>query len=144
MKYTVEIEIDLPKARVIELFDDAEKMTQWQPDLIDFEHLSGDLGQPGAKSKLVYRMGKRVVEMVETITENNLPDELKATYKTKGVFNKIANRFEEIDENKTLWISENVFKFSGFVKLIGPFIKSSFPKQTLQFMNQFKTYAEHS
>ena len=80
MKYTVETEINLPIARVVELFDDPENLKHWQPGLLSFEPISGTPGQPGAKSKLKYKMGKRDIEMVETISVRNFPDEFSGTY----------------------------------------------------------------
>ena len=53
MKYTREVVIDLPRDRVIELFDDADNLPKWQEGLQRFEHVSGEPGQPGAKSRLV-------------------------------------------------------------------------------------------
>ncbi len=144
MKYTVDITIDLPRTKVIALFDNPDNMRKWQPDLISFEPISGNPGQPGAKSKLHYKMGKREIVMIETITQNQLPEEISGTYETKGVFNTISNRFEETNGNQTKWISENEFQFSGFMKLMGLFMKGAFPKQTLKFMNQFKAFAEGS
>ena len=44
MKYTCEITIDLPRERVVEIFDDSEKLPKWMPGLKRFEHLSGDPG----------------------------------------------------------------------------------------------------
>ncbi|WP_420581143.1 SRPBCC family protein [Reichenbachiella sp.] len=143
MKYTVDIIIDLPRPKVISLFDNPDNMHKWQPDLVSFDHLSGDPGQPGAKSKLHYKMGKREMEMIETVTKNDLPNEMCGTYETKGVFNIISNRFEEVSEKQTRWVSENEFQFSGYMKLLGIFMKGAFPKQTLKFMNQFKTFAEN-
>jgi hypothetical protein len=142
MNYTVDITINLPREDVIALFDNTDNMTKWQPDLISFEHMSGEAGKKGAKSRLNYKMGKRNIEMVETITKNDLPNELSGTYAAKGVFNIISNRFETLDSNQTKWISENEFQFSGFMKIIGLFMKGSFPKQTLKVMNQFKKFAE--
>ncbi len=49
--YTVEIEIALPRDRVIELFDNAENLLKWQKGLQSFEHISGEPGQPGTTSK---------------------------------------------------------------------------------------------
>lgn len=144
MKYTVDIIIDLPRPKVVQLFDNSENMHKWQPDLVSFDHISGEPGQSGAKSKLHYKMGKREIEMIETITENDLPSSMSSTYETKGVFNIISNRFEEISEKQTRWVSENEFQFSGFMKLMGIFMKSAFPKQTLKFMQQFKTFAEET
>jgi len=80
MNYSTTIDIDLPIDRVIELFDNPDNMKKWQPQLESFEHVSGESGKPGAKSKLKYKMGKREVEMIETITVNNLPDEFSGTY----------------------------------------------------------------
>ena len=72
--YTVEIEIDLPRGRVIELFDNPDNLVKWQTGLQSFEPVSGEPGQPGAVSKLVYRNGKRKFELFETVIERTLPD----------------------------------------------------------------------
>jgi len=144
MNYTVAVEIDLPRARVLELFDNPDNMTKWQPDLVSFEHISGEPGQTGAKSRLSYKMGRRDIEMIETITKRNFPDEFNGTYQTKGIFNIITNRFEIMEENKTKWTAENEFQFSGFMKLMGFFMKGGFPKHTLKMMNQFKEFAEQA
>jgi hypothetical protein len=45
------------------------------------------------QTKLEFQMGKRKLEMIETIISHNLPDELSGTYEAKGVFNKINNQF---------------------------------------------------
>ena len=73
MKYTCEIDLALPIKKVIELFDNPENMSKWQPGLVSFEHLSGEPGQPGAKSKLLYDMNGRKIEMIGTIDVRNLP-----------------------------------------------------------------------
>ncbi len=141
MKYVCEVSLDLPRDRVVELFDSVENLYKWQPSLQSFDHLSGDPGHPGAKSKLVYLEGKRRIEMIETITRRNLPDEFSGTYEAKGVKNIMINRF--VDESgKTRWITEQEFQFSGLMKLIAPFMRGAFPKQTQKFLNQFKDFAE--
>ena len=45
MKYTREIVIELPRDRVIELFDDADNLSKWQEGLQSFEHVSGEPGR---------------------------------------------------------------------------------------------------
>lgn len=142
MKYTVDVAIDLPRARVIELFDDPDNMPMWQPDLVSFEHESGEPGQPGAKSKLRYKMGKREIEMIETITSRNFPDEFSGTYEAQGVWNSVANRFSEEGPEKTRWTMESEFKCSGFMRIIAFLFPGSFKKQSLKMMNQFKDFAE--
>jgi uncharacterized protein YndB with AHSA1/START domain len=142
MKYEHEITIDLPRERVIELFDNPDNMRHWQPGLVSFEHLSGEPGTPGAKSLLKYDMGKRKIEMVETVTKRNLPQEFSGTYETKGVWNQVENFFEEVDQNTTRWRSVNEFRCSGFMKLMTWLMPGAFKKQSLTFMNDFKKFAE--
>lgn len=141
MKYECEITIDLPREKVIELFDSTENLYKWQPTLQNFEHVSGTPGQPGAKSRLVYLERGRNMEMIETITSRNLPDEFSGTYETKGVKNWLTNHFYA-ENGKTRWVMETEFKFSGFMKLMAIFMRGAFPKQTLSSMNSFKEFAE--
>lgn len=144
MKYTLDIEIDLPRAKVVELFDNPDNLKKWQLDLVSFEHLSGDPGQVGAKSKLLHKMGKREVEMIETVTSRNLPDEFSGTYEAKGVWNLVENRFVEVDENKTKWILDTEFKCSGFMRIMALLMPGMFKKQSFKFMQQFKEFAERA
>jgi len=144
MEYTNEIEIDLPTEKVVELFDNPNNISKWQPELVSFEPISGEPGKEGAKSKLKYKMGKREVEMIETITKNSLPDEFNGTYQAKGVFNEISNQFISLNNNKTKWVSHNIFELSGFMKIIGFLMPGSFSKQSCKYMEQFKEFAENS
>ncbi|MGV6827679.1 MAG: SRPBCC family protein [bacterium] len=142
MKYILEIDIALPRDRVIELFDDADNLDKWQPGLIGYKHLSGTPGEVGAKAVLLYQMGARKVRMEETITHRNLPDEFFGTYEAKGVFNEMKNFFSEIDADNTRWRAETEFRFGGFMKFIAPMMKKSFRKQSYRYMEMFKEFAE--
>ena len=142
MKYTVDVNINLPRERVIELFDSVDNMYKWQPELVSFEHISGEAGQEGAKSKMLYKMGKREVEMIETITSRNLPDEFSGTYDAKGVHNIIENRFIVVNPETTQWVVTSEFQFKGMMKLMGTLMPRAFRKQTCKFMDRFKAFAE--
>ena len=97
----------------------------------------------GAKSKLKFKMGSREIEMIETITVRNLPDEFSGTYETKGVFNIVRNYFEPLPGNKTNYISEQEFQFTGFMKLIGLIMPHAFKKQSMKHLADFKNFAEN-
>ena len=142
MKYTCEIDIDLPREKVIELFDNADNLSKWQPELISFEHLSGEPGQPGAKSRLKYQMGKRQIEMIETIHVRNLPDEFTGSYEAKGVYNVVKNFFTEKGTDATHWVTEQEFRFKGFMKLMAFFMPGAFKKQSMLYLKRFKDFAE--
>ena len=87
-------------------------------------------------------MNGRKVEMVETITKRNLPDEFSGTYEAKGVFNIQENFFKEDEPGKTKWITNSEFQFSGFMKLMGLFMPGAFKKETMKHMQSFKEFAE--
>ncbi len=144
MKYSVSIDINLPRHQVVSLFDNPDNLKYWQPELVSFEHLSGELGKEGATSNLVYKMGDKHVEMIETIVQSALPDIFSATYETKGVWNLVENHFIEmpLDPMKTQWRSDNEFKCSGFLKVMAFLMPSMFKKQSMVYMEQFKAFAE--
>ena len=143
MKYTREVLIDLPRDRVIELFDDADNLPKWQEGLQSFEHVSGEPGQPGAKSRLVFDHRGRRFEMIETITERNLPDEFSGIYETEGVWNLMTNRFEEEGPDRTRWIAESEFRPQGLkMKLMAILLRPMFTATTKKTLHDFKAFAE--
>ena len=142
MQYTVEIDLDLPRDRVIELFDDADNAVKWMRGLQSFEHLEGEPGQPGAKSRMVFLMGKRRMEIIETITVRDLPERFEGVYDAKGCHNPCKNRFTEVGPQKTRWAAEHEFQFSGFMKVIGFLMPGAFKKQSRKYMQDFKAFAE--
>lgn len=144
MKYSVDIEINAPIDRVIELFDNPDNMDKWMEGLVSFEHLSGTAGQPGAKSRLKFKMGNRKIEMIETITSRNLPDEFSGTYEAKGVYNFVSCRFISLPNDRTKYITEQEFQFKGFMKVIAFIMPSAFKKQSMKYLVDFKNFVEQS
>jgi hypothetical protein len=143
MKYTNEIEINLSREKVIALFDDPENLPKWMPNLVVFEHLSGEPGQVGAKSKFVVSHGKSECELIETITVRDLPDFFEGTYETNGMWNEVKNEFIEVGEDKTQWVAHSEFKSDKLMmKLMMFLMPGAFKKESLKFMNSFKTFAE--
>lgn len=143
MKYTIEIEINKPINTVVELFDNADNMTKWMEGLQSFEPLSGTPGQPGAKSRLRFKIGKREFEMIETVSVRNLPDEFSGTYEANGMINIVKNRFVKLSDNKTRYITEHEFRVKGLMNLIAFLLPGTFKKQSLKYVNAFKVFVEN-
>ena len=142
MRYKEEITLNLPRERVIELFDSFENLKKWQEGLVEVEHLSGEPGKPGAQTRLLYDMGKRKLEMIETITTRNMPDEFSGTYDAKGVHNIVRNTFYPKGET-TRWLLDCEFQFRGFMRIMAFFMgQGRFRKQTRKGMESFKHFAE--
>jgi hypothetical protein len=142
MKYTTEVTIRLSRDKVIELFDSTENLRKWQPGLLSFEHLSGDAGQEGSQSKMVYEGRKGELVMTETISKRNFPDEFHAIYESRGVYNEMYNYFSEPEPGISLWRTVSIFKFRGLMALMAPFMKQAFTNNTILSMERFKTFAE--
>ena len=144
MHYITETLINLPRNRVIELFDNPDNLYKWQEGLQSFEHISGTPGEPGAKSRLKYKMGKREFEMIEHLDEKDFPRYFAGRYEMPQMLNTIKNTFEEVGESQTKWIVDSHFELSGFImKTMAFFMPGSFKKQTRKMCDNFKRFAEN-
>lgn len=142
MKYDLEIILELSRDDVIRLYNNEENLYKWQPGLQSIKHLSGTAGEEGAKTELVFLMGKRKIVMTETIVGMKLPASYSATYEAKGVWNKIDNYFIDKGDGKTLWKTHNEFKSKGMMRLWTLFMPGAFKKQSYKYMEFFKGFAE--
>ena len=143
MHYTNETTIHAPLDKVVALFDNPDNLEKWQPGFQGMEHISGTPGEPGAQSRLVYQMGKRRIEMIETLLENNLPESFKAAYDAKGVHNIVQVQFVPIDSTTTRYLSENTFEMKNLsMKIFGWLMPGAFKKQSQQYLDLFKAFAE--
>ena len=144
MKYTTEVIIKKPLSEVIEKLDNPENMKFWQRGLQGYKILEGEVGSEGAQMELQYKMGKREMNLKETIIKNNFPQEFHAHYDAKGVHNIQYNYFEKIDPTTTKWRSESEFQFKGFgMKLMGFLMPGAFKKQSQKYLNDFKNFVEN-
>jgi len=144
MKYTTTVTINAPRNQVIKKMDNIENLKHWQKGLVSAEHITGNPGEVGAKMKLSYNFGKRKMELIETITKNDFPDEFHATYDAKGMHNIQENIFEETTDGNTKWISHSEFIASSLgLRAMMFLMPGAFKKQSKQYMNDFKNFVEH-
>lgn len=144
MKFKCQVDIDLPREKVIELFDSVENMKHWQDGFISFEHLSGTQGEVGSKARIMYNMNGREMELIETVTVKNFPDEFSGTYVHKHMTNSMVNKFTWLGTNKTRWTAEIEYtQLNGFmIKMMAFLMPGMFKKQTQKWLEQFKAFAE--
>ena len=152
MKYTVAIEVDLPRERVIQLLADPVHLPRWLRGLVVHEPLSGAHGQVGTRSRVVLRSGQQEMEGTETITRREpadlrgIPRDAVVRFEREiiagGMWNAARERLTEAAPETTLWESENEYRFSGVMRLLAPLMSGAFRKQSLQHMQDFKAFAE--
>lgn len=143
MRFSHEVVINRSREDVWRVFDNPENMPKWQPTLKSFEHRSGERGQPGAVSFLIYEEKGRTIELTETITTRAYPNEFSGSYAGSHATNNITNRFIPFGEGATKWEMDCEFDFhSFFLKLFSPLMKGMFVKRVVKDMEQFKKLAE--
>jgi hypothetical protein len=142
MKYNTQITIDLPRERVIELFENASLLPDWQRGLQKTKLLSGKSGEVGSRRKLKIRLEGQTITMFETITDKNLPHFWHGTYTGMGFVSSQKNYFEAISPEKTRWNCESKFTFSGFMQIISKLLPGIFKNRSELVMKDFKAFAE--
>ncbi|GAA2826925.1 SRPBCC family protein [Crossiella cryophila] len=153
MKYTVSLEIALPRERVVQLLADPEHLPKWLRGLVLHEPQDGVHGQLGTKSRVVLRMGQQEFEGLETITRREPVDphgiaredtvHFERELVGNGMWSATRDRFTETGPDTTLWVSENEYRFGSLLmRLVGLLMPGTFRKQSLQHMRDFKAFAE--
>ncbi len=153
MKYTVSIEIALPRERVAQLLADPELLPKWLRGLVRHEPLNGLHGQVGTESRVVLQMGQQEMELTETITRqepvnlHEIPKDSVVRFDREivadGMWSAVRERLTEAGPETTLWASENEYRFrSVLMRLVSPFMGGVFRKQSLQHLQDFKAFAE--
>jgi hypothetical protein len=143
MKYTTEIEVAIPLKEFVRKMDNPDNMKHWQKGMRNYEHISGTPGRTGAKMKLNFILNKRPLALIETIVENKLPDSLHVTYDAKGMHNIQKNYVTQTAHGTTKWVSESEFlPASIMMRIFTIFMKGSFKKQSLSYLQDFKSFAE--
>ena len=89
-------------------------------------------------------MGKREIEMTETIEQRALPDLFSGVYEANGVWNLVENHCEDLPNGGTKWRIDTEFRCAGFMRIMAFVIPGVFRKQTAKYMDLFKKFAEKS
>ncbi|MCA0155732.1 SRPBCC family protein [Tsukamurella sp. M9C] len=153
MKCTTSIEIALPLQQVAQLLSDPAHLPMWLRGMEVHEPVSGTHGEVGTVSRVVLRSGKQTMELTETITRREpadlrtLPAGTVVRYEREiegaGMWNAARERLTEAGPDRTLWESENGYRFRNpLMRLMALLIPGVFRKQQLQHMEDFKAFAE--
>tara|TARA_B100000073_G_scaffold16735_1_gene13529 strand:- start:559 stop:993 length:435 start_codon:yes stop_codon:yes gene_type:complete len=142
MKYNIEIDIKLPIDEMMLLLENRQNDKKWQEGLDNFQHLEGNAGKKGAKSKITYIFGKRKIEIKETIIKKTL-NKSSFEYESNMVYNIVENSFTSIDQNNTKWKQHHNFRGKSILlKIMIRLMPNMFKKQSIKFLNNFKKFAE--
>lgn len=142
MDYTRSTRVSGRRDEVAALFADASTWHEWQPPLLSVEVLEGTPPATGARSRLTFRRGRRsTMVMTETVEHSALPEQWNVIYEVDGVHNLCENRFTQADARTTLIEQRNVFRFTGFMRVVGLLFSRSFPRETEKSLEAFRAFA---
>lgn len=153
MKYTISIEIAMPREAVAQLLADPTHLPQWLRGLVLHEPLRGVHGHVGTTSRVVMQMGQQQFEATETITLreptdlHEIPNGSVVHFAHEivgaGMWSAVHDRLTEAGPATTRWEQESEYRFSGLLmRLVGLLMPGTFRKQSLQHMQDFKAFAE--
>ena len=143
MKFICTVEIDKPKAEIVELFNNDTYLKDWQKGFVSKELISGVAGEKDAVSRIIFHNKKNVIELKETILNTDI-NEKYALYEHIYMTNTMKTNFIAVDANHTKINTEiNYTKFNGLMpKLMAMLMPGMFRKQTQQMLDDFKAFAE--
>ncbi len=143
MKYTCSTKINAPIKAVVSLWENEAYFEEWQDGFQQIVLLEGIRNTKNAKSKILLH-DKREILLIETIIANRLPDEMIARYEHKHMTNTQTSRFQAINPQQTLYISEVEYtQFNGWmIKLMAKLFPGKFKAQSQKWMEQFKVFVE--
>ena len=144
MKFTCSVDINAPIEMVVALFEDPNNLVEWQDGYLGMQLLSGEEGQPGAKTKLKYKVGRRTIDLIETLEVNNLPTEFRGTYEADTMVNTMIVNFIDLGNGYTRYNSYiHYTEIRGFfVKILVTLMPGLFKKQVQKWSNQFRDFVE--
>lgn len=144
MKIKGAIEINQSLNKVAELFVDPSNLKEYQDGFIRKQFVSGVENEVGAVSKMYYKHGKNEMELVETITKNELPNSFEASYHHVHMDNTMKCNFVALDENRTQYEYEYEYTRINWVmpKLMAILFPSMYRKPVEKWLRQFKEFAE--
>jgi hypothetical protein len=141
LKSIVQVDIDLPHARLASLFADPTLSTKWMDDIARYEPISGQPGAPGSTYRLVPRNGDMI--FVVTVIANDLPNESRLRLDADNVTVAITARYLAVSSERSRLVSEEDFTFKGMVGRIGGFLaRAAIHRAHRRQMESFKRFAE--
>ena len=107
MKSVIELEIDVPQARLATLFADPQQNTKWMDDVDRVETINSAC--PALNIGLCQRKGKMV--FVATVLARNLPSESHLSLEASNVTVSVKGLFGALSSDRTRLTSEELFSF---------------------------------
>lgn len=134
--------LSAPRERAWRAFSNFENLRRWQASLVEYTPLSGNPGEAGATTRLVYREAGHQIEVVETVTSLREPESVDATYDGSHGSYTLHNRFVMLTPEQTRWDMEAKLSFRGAARLLAPMLKGTIERRMRSDAERFRELLE--
>jgi hypothetical protein len=125
------------------LIQDSENTLKWLEGLRSVKHISGELRQAGAISKVVFDSPAGRLHITETVISNELPHEYIIRYDGIGYTSYSNYTFQELSDGLTRFTMLQQVELKGALKLAGGLVKGKMSRQLSISAEGFKRFAEN-
>ncbi len=143
MKFKSEVEIEKAMDELIVLIQDPENTLKWLDGLRSVKHISGEMRQAGAISKVVFDSPAGRLHITETVISNELPHEYIMRYDGPGYTSYSNYTFEKLTKDSTRFTMEQQVELKGALKLAGGLVRGKMKHQLKSSAESFKRFAEN-
>ena len=119
---------------------DTDNIQLWFEDFKSFEHISGNGCSVDSQYRLKWQMRGMTINVLETVTKNNLPDELCLFEDADKVKNELQILFVEVGEGETQ--IKITCKYRGAWKFVEMMAPGAFKKKSNSTLESFKYFVE--
>jgi uncharacterized protein YndB with AHSA1/START domain len=139
---TAQIKIKQPAEKVWQLMRDEKQLPLWLTNFKSIEHLSGEKGEAGSTSRMVFLEGGRTMEITEHILKVVENKEVHFTLSHPTMISDVRTRLVQKDGG-TMLIQATETKPQGFfMKLFFLFMKGTMKKRMQTDLERLKLLAE--
>tara|TARA_B100000900_G_scaffold405263_1_gene414633 strand:- start:185 stop:721 length:537 start_codon:yes stop_codon:yes gene_type:complete len=142
IKFEEEIVINANIDTIALILNNPSKIDNYMPGVETYSLKKGNLGKKGAVAEIKINSEGNDIVLKETIIYNNLPNEIKISYKADEVYNIVTHRLEVLSNNKIRLTNIQEFEFNGYMKFVSFFMESALKNQTRVYLDNFKKYIE--
>lgn len=143
MKLTTTIIINKPIKEVWDFYDDPDNLKLWLRGFQTFEHVSGERGQIGAKSRHTYLENGKTIIMDEEITARIPYKEFSGILTHDIMSTTLTNTFEDLGNGSTRLVCIVDTKFKPFfLRLLSPLMKGMFRRRQEKDFGKLKECLE--
>ena len=146
MKITSQVTINCPLETVWRFFDNPDNLNKWLTNLERYEHLSGEPGQVGAKSKQTFKENGRTAVLFEEITERIEQQNFSGIFTAPNMMHSIIEiTFKNMGDESTEVTSCQDMRMEKIIfRLITPLMKGSIQKRQSGDLENLKKAVENN